>query len=78
MKDVTQSTGNPGYAQFRVGYGHASLIDSLRPDVAYPGRRVKAARSMITTIFAKPCHCPDEHVEVWVRYQLPEHLESDG
>ena len=55
----------------RVGYAHASLIGSLRPDVAHPERKGKTkiprAKASLTTIYANPCQCPDDHVEVWVR-----------
>jgi hypothetical protein len=54
-----------------VGYAHASLIGSLRPDIAYPHRakgkgRIPRAKAALTTVTAKPCQCPDDHVEVWV------------
>lgn len=51
----------------RIGYAHASLIGCLRPDVAYPGRKVRAGTRVDTSITASPCECPDDHVEVWVR-----------
>ena len=50
-----------------VGFGHASLVDSLRPDVAYPTRKVRRAKSAVTEILASPCDCADAHVEVWAR-----------
>lgn len=50
-----------------IGYGHASLIGALRPDVAYPKRKVRRGSKVVTTITATPCDCPDAHVEVWVR-----------
>jgi hypothetical protein len=50
-----------------LGYGHASLVESLRPDVSHPTRKIRRATKVIATITAKPCDCPDDHVEVWVR-----------
>lgn len=50
-----------------VGYGHAAILDTLRPDITHPARKVRRARSIITTVFADPCKCADEHVEIWVR-----------
>jgi hypothetical protein len=57
----------------RIGYSHASLIGCLRPDVAYPDRKVRRGNRVVTTITAEPCDCADEHVEVFVRK-----VESDG
>ena len=56
-----------------IGYDHASIIGCLRPDVAYPDRKIKAGKSVVTTITAKPCDCADEHghVEVFVRKVEP-------
>jgi hypothetical protein len=54
-----------------IGYAHASLIGMLRPDVAYPKRKVRAGVKVHATITAAPCECPDEHVEVWVRRTNP-------
>jgi hypothetical protein len=51
-----------------IGYGHASLIGALRPDVAYPKRKVRRGTAVVATITATPCDCPDAHVEVWVRH----------
>jgi hypothetical protein len=53
-----------------VGYGHASLLECLRPDLAYPGRKVRRAQVLFTQVFAQPCDCGDDHVEVWAR-RLP-------
>ena len=52
-----------------IGYDHASILGGLRPDMAHPGRKIKAAKSCVTTITAQPCDCADErgHVEVFVR-----------
>lgn len=51
-----------------IGYSHASLIGCLRPDVAYPDRKIRAGKSVVTTITKDPCDCADEkgHVEVWI------------
>lgn len=57
----------------RLGFGHWSLVESLRPDVAYPDRKVRRARSAITEVYSSPCPCPADHVEVWARS-----LEGDG
>ena len=59
--DVRIETG------WRIGYGHASLIGILRPELAYPGRKVARGRTVTTTLYAEPCNCPDDHVEIWVR-----------
>lgn len=50
-----------------VGFGHASIIDTLRPDVAYPSRKVKVAKSIFTELLASPCTCSGLHVSVWVQ-----------
>lgn len=52
-----------------VGYDHAGIIGGLRPDVAYPSRKIKRAKACVSTITAELCDCPDEkgHVEVFVR-----------
>lgn len=52
-----------------IGYEHGGIIGCLRPDVAYPDRKIRAGTKVHTTILAKPCPCNDEkgHVEVWVR-----------
>ena len=52
-----------------IGYDHAGIIGCLRPDVAYPDRKIKAGTKVHTTITAMPCDCGDErgHVEVFVR-----------
>jgi hypothetical protein len=50
-----------------IGYTHASVVGCLRPDVAYPDRKIRAGTSVVETITARPCLCPDAHVEVWVR-----------
>ena len=54
-------------ALIMIGYGHASLIGILRPDLAYPDRKVQQGKRVLTRIDAEPCACPDDHVEVWVR-----------
>jgi hypothetical protein len=54
-------------ASIQLGYAHASLIDTLRPDIAYPGRKVRPARAVVTELYAEPCDCPDDHLEVWAR-----------
>jgi hypothetical protein len=51
-----------------IGYTHASLIADLRPDSAYPNLKVRQAKSVLSTVTAAPCSCPDEHVEVWLRH----------
>jgi hypothetical protein len=51
---------------FFVGYDHASIIGCLRPDLAYPDRKIRAGKRLVTTITAEPCDCPDEHVKVFV------------
>ena len=51
----------------RAGFTHASVIGILRPEVAYPTRKVKAGEYARATIYRDPCPCPDDHVEVWVR-----------
>jgi hypothetical protein len=50
-----------------VGYDHASIIGCLRPDVAYPDRRIRAGTRLVTEITRKPCPCPDDHVAVFVQ-----------
>jgi hypothetical protein len=50
-----------------VGYAHASMMDSLRPDLAYPDRKVRATPEVMTAISARPCACHSEHVEIWAR-----------
>lgn len=49
-----------------LGWSHASLIETLRPDIAYPSRRVRQARSVVTEIFSSPCDCSDRHIMVYV------------
>jgi hypothetical protein len=49
-----------------VGYTHASIIRILRPDVAYPDRKVAASSAALGTTTSQPCQCPDEHVAVYV------------
>jgi hypothetical protein len=51
---------------FLVGYAHASLLRGLRPDLAYPDRKIRGAKRSVTTITKDPCDCPDEHVKVYV------------
>lgn len=51
----------------KIGYGHASMINCMRPDIAYPDRKIRTASRVYTEILKDPCPCPDEHVEVWVR-----------
>ena len=51
----------------KIGYGHVGLIGSLRPDIAYPERKIRPGGRVVTTITSKPCECDDEHVEVFVR-----------
>jgi hypothetical protein len=49
-----------------LGYVHASVLGQLRPEVAYPDRKVKPSQSCLTTLLREPCHCGSEHLEVWV------------
>ena len=35
---------------FFVGYSHASLLRGLRPDLAYPDRKIRGAKRSVTTI----------------------------
>jgi hypothetical protein len=49
----------------RLGWTHASVIGMLQPEVAHPGRKVKASPSIITMVFREPCTCPDTHIELW-------------
>jgi hypothetical protein len=49
-----------------VGYAHFSLVEGLRPEIAYPDRKIRKGRQAVTTVTAAPCDCPDRHVEVWV------------
>lgn len=56
-----------GYDAILVGFTHASIIGCLRPDIAYPKRKIRAGTKVHTSITAVPCDCPDDHVEVWVR-----------
>jgi hypothetical protein len=51
----------------KLGYSHAAIMNGLRSDLAYPKRKIRRAEECVTKITAKPCTCPDEHVEVWVR-----------
>jgi hypothetical protein len=48
-----------------VGYAHASVVESMRPDIAYPNRKVRAARSAFLEVTAVRCDCPEGHIEVW-------------
>jgi len=50
-----------------LGYTHTSVLGMLQPEVAYPARKVQPSETIITTLFRRPCHCPDEHMELWVR-----------
>jgi hypothetical protein len=56
-------------AEVRLGYAHAGLIGSLRPDVAYPHRKIKAGSRVVTVITSKPCDCDDEngHIAIYAR-----------
>ena len=64
------SGNDPPTDSILIGYAHASLIGALRPDIAYPTRKIRRGAAVITTITAAPCDCSDTHVEVWVREWL--------
>ena len=57
----------------RLGFAHWSALESLRPDVAYPDRKVRRARAAITEVYSSPCDCPADHLELWARP-----LQGDG
>lgn len=66
---MTDTLLDPDAELISVGYSHASLIAGMRPDLAYPGRKIRAGTDCVTRITATPCECADEkgHVEVFVR-----------
>lgn len=66
---MTDTLFDPDDGLILIGYDHASLIDSMRPDLAYPGRKIRAGTDCVTRITATPCECGDEkgHVEVFVK-----------
>jgi hypothetical protein len=59
-----------------LGYTHASVIGVHRPEVAYPDRKVQPSPTSITTIYTKPCTCPDRHTEVWVEPIVDQDLQQ--
>jgi hypothetical protein len=56
---------------YEVGFGHMTILSTLRPDITYPGSKGRQAAHVVTKILAKPCPCPDPHVVVLVRRVAP-------
>jgi hypothetical protein len=65
----TSATGREEPEFIFVGYAHASIIGAMRPEVAYPDRKIRAAKRSVGDITAELCLCDDDagHVEVWVK-----------